>query len=625
LTRRRRRETATESSGKLKIGNSWNAITIIALSQGNPLKAVAEFVENSIDAGARHITIARGKERGQMYLRVTDDGEGIPLDEQGIPNFPYVATHICDSVKRQLKEKGARGIQGEYGIGLLSFWTVGEKLTLISPAADGRAYEMQMIKGDPGYRVRRTRALFSQRGTELVVQPLLAGIRQLSGEKMQWYLASELRDRLRTSGAQVRIVDRQARKQFKVEPRRFGGRLLHQLTPPVTMHGDVYVELYLDTHHDQNRVGLFRSGTRVLSDIALLDRFQGGPWVSGHLQGIIDAPFLTLTPGTRSSVIQDDHYDAFCAALMPLARELESIIEEQRKAEEERASRKILQSVQKALTEALLALPEDEYDWFDIRKESAGRSQRSGSAGSGKPTGPPGGGDGTGGGDLAGPDAIGAAAAMTGAESQAGDQPRQPRFFEVPGPLYSVRIAPASCTLPVRESRTFQAIARDRKRTLVQQGLRFAWEIVSGQGDLANADGEIATYRAPEEPGLTTLQVRATQGEIVCTTTALVTVTDSLITEMPRSLSRKRGLPGYTFHKEPGKLWRSRYDGERNIIVINNGHRDFVYASRSQARKIRYICKLFAKELVIVNFPGLNAEKLLERMIELSLYTEENL
>lgn len=40
-------------TGKLKIGNNWNAITIIALSQNNPLKAIAEFVENSIDAGAK--------------------------------------------------------------------------------------------------------------------------------------------------------------------------------------------------------------------------------------------------------------------------------------------------------------------------------------------------------------------------------------------------------------------------------------------------------------------------------------------------------------------------------------------------------------------------------------------
>ena len=42
-------------AGKLKIGDDWNAIRIIALSQSNPLKAIAEFVENSIDAHAKTI------------------------------------------------------------------------------------------------------------------------------------------------------------------------------------------------------------------------------------------------------------------------------------------------------------------------------------------------------------------------------------------------------------------------------------------------------------------------------------------------------------------------------------------------------------------------------------------
>ena len=41
---------AAEAKGKLRIGDDWNAIRIIALSQSNPLKAIAELVENSIDA-----------------------------------------------------------------------------------------------------------------------------------------------------------------------------------------------------------------------------------------------------------------------------------------------------------------------------------------------------------------------------------------------------------------------------------------------------------------------------------------------------------------------------------------------------------------------------------------------
>src|ERR1041385_88054 len=113
--------------GKLRIGNDWNAITIIALSQSNPLKAVAELVENSIDARATNITIVRGRAEGNHYVEIRDNGQGIPRDNEGRPDLRYVATHIGDCVTRRLKAEGAAGLQGESGIGLLSFWTLGEQ------------------------------------------------------------------------------------------------------------------------------------------------------------------------------------------------------------------------------------------------------------------------------------------------------------------------------------------------------------------------------------------------------------------------------------------------------------------------------------------------------------------
>ena len=61
-------KSKNKDSGKLRIGDDWNAIRIIALSQSNPLKAIAEFVENSIDAHAKTITITRGREHGAHYL-----------------------------------------------------------------------------------------------------------------------------------------------------------------------------------------------------------------------------------------------------------------------------------------------------------------------------------------------------------------------------------------------------------------------------------------------------------------------------------------------------------------------------------------------------------------------------
>ena len=58
---------------------------------------------------------------------------------------------------------------------------------------------------------------------------------------------------------------------------------------------------------------------------------------------------------------------------------------------------------------------------------------------------------------------------------------------------------------------------------------------------------------------------------------------------------------------------------------MNNGHRDFVFATRNRALQLRYIVRLYVKELVLKNFSGLPAPQLVERMIEFSLYVEEKL
>jgi DNA gyrase/topoisomerase IV subunit B len=149
-----------------------------------PASIVKELVENSIDARATSVSITRGRSEGNHYLEIRDDGQGIPRDAEGRPDFRYVATHICDSVKRRLKVQGVSGLQGEFGIGLLSFWTLGEELTLTSTSADDRGWQMVMRKGDPGYTVKARRTLFAEPGTQLRINRLLEGIRSHSGEKI---------------------------------------------------------------------------------------------------------------------------------------------------------------------------------------------------------------------------------------------------------------------------------------------------------------------------------------------------------------------------------------------------------------------------------------------------------
>ncbi len=600
------------SAGKLRIADHWNAISIIASSQANPLKAVAEFVENSIDARAQKIAITRGKKKGEFYLKISDEGEGIPRNESGLPDFRYVATHICDSIKRQLKAKGAEGVQGEFGIGLLSFWTVGQNLSMACCGADGNKYEMIMAKNSPDFSVLKKRVLIPFEGTDLMIYPLLPGLRSLTGEKIQRYLASELRDRIKESEVTITVVDRTSRTEHIVVPRQFTGRLLHDLRPDETAPGDIYLELYLSDPGSANEVGLYRGGTRVLSSVSELDHFQKEPWNAGYLQGIVDAPFLNLTPGTRQGIIRDDRFEAFCRAMEPVEERLQQIIDEQRKAEEERSSRQILRTVQRALREAFLRLPQEEYDWFEIHARKTPKKRN--------PLYPAG-------------SVMDAARDTNGRAGETpekalepeGDDREQRKFFEYAGPLFSALISPKSSVVPVCKQKKYHAVCRDRSRRTLWENLDYHWEISEGEGQLESNDGDAVIFKAPPEPCLTTLRLIVRQGISERRDEALITVTESLMDQPTGAGGVRKGLPGYTYRRAPGEMWRSRFDVDKNVILINNGHRDFVYAGKQKTRKLRYICRLFCKELVRHNFPGMQTDDLLERMIELSLYTEEHL
>jgi hypothetical protein len=293
--------------------------------------------------------------------------------------------------------------------------------------------------------------------------------------------------------------------------------------------------------------------------------------------------------------------------LKPLEAHLKGLIEEQQRAEEEQASQQSLKAIQKAFHEAMLALPREEYDWFDVQ----GRARQDGTANTAAAAGLP-----------AGTDWQEVLPGM--AEPKANESPQR-QFFDFAGPMFSVVVSPAASTTPLNESRQFRALPRDRSRRRVVEDLTFAWEIAEGEGDLHSVSDQEVEYRAPSSPGLARLKVTVTQREVTTTAEALITVTDSLESAMTPAIVNTRGLPGYTFERAAGGLWRCRFDTERNIIVVNSGHRDFVFATRNRALQLRYLVRLYVKELVLKNFAGLPADQLLERMIELSLYAEEKL
>lgn len=592
------RPPAAATTGTLKIGDQWNAITIIAHSQTHPLKAICELAENAIDAGAASVQIARRRSQGRLYLEVADDGRGVALDESGTPDFERIATHLCDSMKRHLGAAQRQGVHGEFGIGLLSFWSLGEELRMTSGGGAAPLRELHLVRGQRQYEIRPSRGRLAMRGTRVLVGPLLETTKSLvTGEKIARYLSAELRDRIRNTGVVIDVVDAVARREIRVVPREFDGERLEIPRRYPTPLGDVGVEIYLrgDEAAGPGGIAICKDGTRVLADIGELLPFQQAPWTDRRLEGLLDFEALALAPGTRSGIVPDAALDALVAAAPAIAADITAAVASRAQAEAERASRHLLKQVHKAFASALSDLPAEDYLFFDIPKTEPALQDRAGTgaAGAARPRAP------------AGDDGAPAGSA--------------PLFVAEPGPLAAVRITPRQPRRPPGGSCLFTATPVDADGTPITSGVAITWQIVSGSAAIA-ADGA-ACRVASSDIGIVVVEATARQGGDVASGRAEL----KFVVDADAANAGGRGLPGYRLEAEHGQPWRSRYDGAANEIVINSAHRDFLASRAAAAKHRRYIGKLYAKEVVLTNFPHESPAEVMERLIEVTLRTEDAL
>jgi len=582
------------TTGTLEIGDQWNAITIIAHSQTHPLKAICELTENAIDAGATQVRIARRRSRGQLFLEIEDDGRGVKPDESGAADFQRIATHLCDSMKRHLGAGERRGVHGEFGIGLLSFWSIGEELRMTSGGEGAALRELRLVRGGREYEIREVRGHLPTGGTRVVVGPLLESTKNLvTGEKIARYLSAELRDRIRLTGVAIDVVDPVARRQVRVVPREFEGERLEIPRRYETPLGDVSVEIYVrgDGSAEAAGISLCKDGTRVLATVTELLPFQHAPWDDRRLVGLVDFEPLALAPGTRSGIIPDAAFDALVAIAPAIERDIVETLATREQAEAEQASRQLLKQVHKAFTAALSDLPAEEYLFFDIQKQ----------------------------GPAALPGPGGSAADESEADQAAGPSGPRSLFAPEPGPLATVRITPRRPRRAPGHGCRLVAAACDAHGTEVVEGLAWSWRLSAGEATL-EPDGPACAVTAPAV-GLVTVEVEARQGR----TKAAATVDVKILERAAGDGATSRGLPSYRLEAEHGQAWRSRYDARANEIVINSAHRDFLASRSSAARHRRYIGKLYAKEVVLTNFPHESPAAVMERLIEVTLRTEDAL
>ena len=262
--------SSSTSTLKLRPADPFDLIRWLARSQSDPRKAVAELVQNSLDANARRVMIERRRVRRAPALVIRDDGDGIVPEPSREAALRAIATNIGHSRKRGLspRERHDEIVAGKYGIGLLGFWSVGHRMEIRSRVGGGDVWVLRMVEEQERAELLRDRMAFESADTftEVVISEMHESAqRLLTGRRLNDYLASELRGMLLATGAALEIHDGLARglaeRTFTVVPRRFvGERLTLPEIAPVDGYPPARIELYLARGGDRATVEVSCAG-----------------------------------------------------------------------------------------------------------------------------------------------------------------------------------------------------------------------------------------------------------------------------------------------------------------------------------------------------------------------------
>jgi len=616
----RRRKAARDEHvvrGKLKVHDPFELIRWLALSQPDPRKALAELVQNSLDAGARSIRVTRVRDRGVPSLKILDDGEGVIPELDRPEALRHIATHIGHSRKRSLspEERLRLMTQGQYGIGLLGFWSLGDALEMRSSVPGQRPHRLILYRNRPDFLIEpiRNRGLFEERWTEVVVVGLhREALSALIARRAADYLAVELRGQLLGRRVDLLIEDKMARgraeKLVPVRPRRFlGERVAGVERLEVPDLPPIQVEIYFqdDDGGAGEPLAVYASGTLVAEsfhELAALG-LERRPWTDPRITGMIDFPGFTVAPGSRRGIVPDEAAGAFARALRAIEPALREALErlEQRRVEE--LDRKLVRDLQRAFRGFFRQQPS--YTLLEVQADGdRGEGPKAGQGASGE--------------------TFGAAEGLV-IEPEPLPEPEGPELpAELPfppEPLDSVELRPATVRLALGAARRVLAVPLDRHGRPPKGPVTCHWRLDGEAATLADLiDGEPrVTVRAGERAGAAVLRVVAHSFDgHEARAEAPVVVSD----EAGRGRSDE-GIPEPELVDHPGAPWRSRYlDGRWQV---NSSHREYRAIRDKPALKVRYLAMLFAKEVVLRSTQDPRLEKPLEQLVEIAAYADRNL
>ncbi|MBI4649448.1 MAG: hypothetical protein HY738_23325, partial [Bacteroidia bacterium] len=271
--------------------------------------------------------------------------------------------------------------------------------------------------------------------------------------------------------------------------------------------------------------------------------------------------------------------------------ELKQLIKEGEKKLYQSIDRKVMDLVKKAFSQAMTTL--NEYSWFPSHegKDISGKKEKEGKESKEK----------------------------TSIEEK-----------EIPlGIMQNVKIIPKYANVSYNVPKKFTVKAfNEVNEEISTENIQFEWTAINNLGLISMKDKESIIFTPKSKPELELLQgiqdsyietikIFATQNQLKADSEAQIVIAQ----EKPKSDS---SFPPPNFENDHIGKWRSKWDENIFQITINSAHTDFVIASnRGFKYQSYYIAKLYAKELILINYKEIPQELILEKLIELEQELEQ--